>query len=908
MTTMPPAPTGQQDIAIYQVSNAPADNAIAFKFLNFVFDGIDGAFVEFRYFSSGRKLKVTGKSTYLEFPLKQEIITSEVLPHNGQLVIAFGPAPRCRIPAKGRAGQEHDILQVGCIWANLDSERAKGGAIELIARIRDFPLRPSIVINSGYGFHLYFVFHVPLRAGDLLVWNELIRDLRAALGTDAKVSLNEVMRLSGTLNIKEAHPVPCEILEEYSSWTRYSVEEIRRAIEESSSLTPSASSAFPRKTLQERGVSTDIIEAIITGRACTGIKTGASYKGNGGRDIWLASILLEKNFDAEEIKSIFRAHPHGCGSNWIRKKDGEKYLEQTLRKAVLRRNDGITVGGAWQEDDEDNPGSVLPPGYVLKEGSIWFTPPISDTDKKLPKSVLVSNSFIRIAGIHENIDTGEISLSIAFNYLGKTRFISILRSEMADSRKLVTALAGAGAPITSINARLVTAYLAAYEHAFASSIAHKKMTARFGRGRAGGQFFFPGLSSTIEFAPSSPGDAALHRAYSSRRGLLGGWLEVMRTLADETLMIPQVAILASLVPPLQSKLQIPNFILDIHGNSSTGKSTTLKLAASVYGSPYDPDSLVLQWMNTQVAVEQVAGLCSELPIYLDDAQHCPADLKRSLIYMIANGRGKGRSARGRGVGEVTTWHTVALSTSEEPLHECSPHEGARGRILSIGGITPPFRPGMASLVQSLERAVSSCHGHAGEAYICHLNGWTESDWVGWYRRYCAIREELVRSSSSNLVGRVSGYIAAIQLAAEIACPLLGLRFEADIVGAWLMLHLDEQQKNQNLILQALGLLADYYVTNLNNFAGDGSYDPKKRVTLHGLSERQKYIGFLRSTVENIFKSRKWNPTAVLNKLAESDALYRTEKGRHTKKVCIEKVTHRMICIKWSALLPEDISS
>jgi hypothetical protein len=572
-----------------------------------------------------------------------------------------------------------------------------------------------------------------------------------------------------------------------------------------------------------------------------------------------------------------------------------------LRKAASR----LGTGDVWQEDDENLQDNTLPSGYVLKDGSIWYNPPVLDTDKKLPKSVLVSNSFIRIAGIQENIDTGEISLSIAFEYIGKTRFISILRSEMADSRKLVAALAGAGAPITSINARLVTAYLAAYEHAFVSSIPHQKMTSRFGRGRAGTQFFFPGLSSTIEFAPSSPGDAALHRAYASRRGTLGGWLEVMHTLADETLMIPQVSILASLVPPLQSKLQIPNFILDIHGNSSTGKSTTLKLAASVYGRPYDPDSLVMQWMNTQVAVEQVAGLCSELPIYLDDAQHCPAELKRSLIYMIANGRGKGRSARGRGVGEVTTWHTVALSTSEEPLHECSPHEGARGRILSIGGMTPPFRPGMSSLVQPLERAVATCHGHAGEAYIRHLNGWTESDWLKWYRRYCAIRDELVKSSSSNLIGRVSGYIAAIQLAAEIACPFLGLRFKADVVGAWLMLHLDEQHKNQNLILQALGLLADYYVTNINHFAGDGGHAPEKRLPLRGLSERQKYVGFLRSTVESVFKSRKWNPTAVLNKLAEAGALYKTEKDRHTKKVCIEKVTHRMICVKWSALLPED---
>jgi len=137
----------------------------------------------------------------------------------------------------------------------------------------------------------------------------------------------------------------------------------------------------------------------------------------------------------------------------------------------------------------------------------------------------------------------------------------------------------------------------------------------------------------------------------------------MGAIADEGLMIPQAAVLASFVPPLQCRLQIPNFILDIHGDTSTGKSTTLRLAASVWGRPYDPDSAVMQWMNTQAAIEQAAGVCGELPVFLDDAQHCPAELKRSVVYMIANGRGKGHSAGGSGVRETPRgirWHSRPL--------------------------------------------------------------------------------------------------------------------------------------------------------------------------------------------------------------------------------------------------------
>ena len=75
------------------------------------------------------------------------------------------------------------------------------------------------------------------------------------------------------------------------------------------------------------------------------------------------------------------------------------------------------------------------------------------------------------------------------------------------------------------------------------------------------------------------------------------------------------------------------------------------------------------------------------------------------------------------------------------------------------------------------------HGHAGLAYVRYLNGWSQQEWLKWRERYFAVRAELLKSTSSNVVGRVSGYIAAIQVAAEVACPLLGIPFKPDVVDA-----------------------------------------------------------------------------------------------------------------------------
>jgi hypothetical protein len=109
------------------------------------------------------------------------------------------------------------------------------------------------------------------------------------------------------------------------------------------------------------------------------------------------------------------------------------------------------------------------------------------------------------------------------------------------------------------------------------------------------------------------------------------------------------------------------------------------------------------------------------------------------------------------------------------------------------------------------------------------------------------------------------------------------------------------------VLLAVQALADFYVANINHFAGDGPYLAERRLTIHGASKRQQYIGFLRSTVDTVFKTRKWNLTALLNKLAESGVLCVTEKDRYTKKVAIEGVTHRLICVRWHALFLADIT-
>jgi hypothetical protein len=90
------------------------------------------------------------------------------------------------------------------------------------------------------------------------------------LGADADSALCRVAPLPGTLDhgVGVAH----EICEEYSSWVRYGLDEVRAAVSAAprpavtASTGPKTGPDFSADGLRRRGVGAELVEAIITGR------------------------------------------------------------------------------------------------------------------------------------------------------------------------------------------------------------------------------------------------------------------------------------------------------------------------------------------------------------------------------------------------------------------------------------------------------------------------------------------------------------------------------------------------------------------------------------------------------------------------------------------------------------------
>ena len=163
--------------------------------------------------------------------------------------------------------------------------------------------------------------------------------------------------------------------------------------------------------------------------------------------------------------------------------------------------------------------------------------------------------------------------------------------------------------------------------------------------------------------------------------------------------------------------------MDASGLTSTGKTTSLRLAASVWGqpNPAQPGSMLGSWNASPTYIERRAALFNGIPVILDDSKQArDPEFVARMIYDLASGQGKGRGTIG-GLRRSDRWRTVVLTTGEQRLIDFTQDGGTRGRVITLWG--PPFGArdtGNQVPRQSLPTALETDHGHAGPAFVAYL--------------------------------------------------------------------------------------------------------------------------------------------------------------------------------------------
>jgi len=160
------------------------------------------------------------------------------------------------------------------------------------------------------------------------------------------------------------------------------------------------------------------------------------------------------------------------------------------------------------------------------------------------------------------------------------------------------------------------------------------------------------------------------------RGTLKGWqAEVAALCAGNSRLM--FAVSAAFAAPLLYLAGAESGGFHFRSNSSDGKTTALRVAASVCGRP----DYMQRWRATDNGLEALATQHCDALLLLDELAQIDPKAAGEVAYMLANGGGKARAGRTGAARERASWRVLFLSAGEIGLAE---HMGEIGKTPRAG--------------------------------------------------------------------------------------------------------------------------------------------------------------------------------------------------------------------------------
>ena len=239
------------------------------------------------------------------------------------------------------------------------------------------------------------------------------------------------------------------------------------------------------------------------------------------------------------------------------------------------------------------------------------------------------------------------------------------------------------------------------------------------------------------------------------------------------------ALASAFAGPLLRPAQMESGGFYFRGDSSSGKTTALKVAASVYGGT----DYLQRWRTTDNALEAIAAQHCDGLLILDELAQVDPKTAGECAYMLANEQSKARATRTGTPRARLSWRLLFLSAGELGLadHMAEGNKRARtGQEVRMADIPADAGRGMG--------AFENLHGHEGGSNFSRylvgqagsVYGATGRAWLQWltdnaYTLKARIREasaalgaQIVPEAASGQVQRVGARFALVGAAGELA--------------------------------------------------------------------------------------------------------------------------------------------
>ena len=208
-------------------------------------------------------------------------------------------------------------------------------------------------------------------------------------------------------------------------------------------------------------------------------------------------------------------------------------------------------------------------------------------------------------------------------------------------------------------------------------------------------------------------------------GTLAGWQSSIAALAVGNPLLV-LGLCAAFAGPVLGRCGQESGGVHFIGDSSTGKTTILEAACSVWGG----SGFRRSWRTTGNGLEGAAALFNDSLLALDEISECDPRQVGEVVYMLGNGRGKQRASRTGSARTVTRWRSSVLSTGERSIETTMTEGGHRikaGQSVRLLDVPAQRAHGAwdelhalgsgTAFSDALKRAAVTDYGHAGRAFL-----------------------------------------------------------------------------------------------------------------------------------------------------------------------------------------------
>lgn len=333
------------------------------------------------------------------------------------------------------------------------------------------------------------------------------------------------------------------------------------------------------------------------------------------------------------------------------------------------------------------------------------------------------------------------------------------------------------------------------------------------------------------------------------------------------------------------ELSLDTQIVHLYGNSTTGKSTALKLAISLFGYPdVKKNGLFSTYNATENAlIKQLEGIRG-IPFAFDEISMSKNKNFTEMIYKIANGVDKARLNKNSEQVKKEPWLTTIMSNGEKSLvGSANKNAGIHVRVLEFEGITWTKNAENSEKINSI---ILQNYGYLGFEFAMYVidlgKDYIKSEYYKMiqYVKYIFEKKKLKDDFTDRRVNKIAIIILTMKLFEKMMDIKLNINKGLEII----LKAEKESIKQRNFDKSFIEYFKEYVSSNTTKFSKNKKIDTV-RDYIGNIKRKNGYleVEVLPSKFKEIVKDGGFEDDKVVLKELKKSGYLECESDRYTRK-------------------------